>query len=114
MVNSLVEMLGKEDIQGQNYAANTLSKIATDTSVQEQMVTLGALPKLIAILRDNVGAGPAAAGALEKLSGQHRYAATIIQLGGVTALVGLLNAGAHEAFLPTMRSLRQLSGASSY
>lgn len=45
------------------------------------------------------------------LCGQHRHAATIIQLGGVTALVGLLNAGAHAAFLPTMRSLRQLSGA---
>ena len=67
MVNSLVEMLGKEDIQGQNYAANALTKIATDPHVQEQMVDLGALPRLIAILRDNMGAGPAAAGRLPQL-----------------------------------------------
>ena len=50
------------------------------------------------------------AGALERLSGQAKYSDAIIKLGGVNALVGLLNAGAHEAFLPTMRSLRQLSG----
>lgn len=55
-------MLGKDDVQGQNYAATALTNIAADPTVQEQMVALGALPQLIAILRDNMGAGPAAAG----------------------------------------------------
>lgn len=62
IVNSLVEMLGKDDVQGQKYAATALTNIAADPAVQEQMVGLGAIPCLIAILRDNMGAGPAAAG----------------------------------------------------
>ena len=68
------------------------------------------MPHLVGIMRDNVGAATAAAGAVERLAGQPRFAAAIIRQGGVSALVGLLNAGAREAFLPTMRSLKLLSG----
>ena len=50
------------------------------------------------------------AGAIECIAYHPKYAANIIRHGGVSALVGLLNAGTREAFLPTMRSLKQLSG----
>lgn len=49
-------------------------------------------------------------GAIESLAGQPKFAAAIIRARGVSALVGLLNAGSLEAFLPTMRALRELSG----
>lgn len=50
------------------------------------------------------------AGAIECIAYHPKFAAIIIRSGGVSALVGLLNAGTREAFLPTMRSLKQLSG----
>ena len=53
------------------------------------------------------------AGAIECLAGHPKYAAAIIRHRGVLALVGLLNAGTREAFLPTMRALKELSGNGS-
>ncbi len=53
------------------------------------------------------------AGAIECLAGHPKFAAAIIRHRGVSALVGLLNAGIREAFLPTMRALKQLSGEAS-
>ena len=70
----------------------------------------GAVPYLVAIMRDNTGAAAEAAGAVEKLAGQPRFATAIIRQGGVSALVGLLNAGARECYLPSVRSLQLLSG----
>lgn len=104
-------MLNNGGVSGQIYAARALMNMAADAAVQDQMVALGAVPHFVGIIRDNVGAAPAAAGAVEKLAGQPRFAAAIIRQGGVSALVGLLNAGARDAFLPTMRSLKHLSGA---
>lgn len=113
IVESLVQMLNNGGVQGQVYAARALTNMASDPAVQDQMVALGAVPHFVGIMRDNVGAAPAAAGAIERLAGQPRFGAAIIRQGGVSALVGLLNAGVREAFLPAMRSLRQLSGEQS-
>ena len=60
---SLVAMLNDGEVQGQVYAASSLTKMAADPVVQDQIVAAGAIPHLVAIMRDNIGAAPTAAGA---------------------------------------------------
>ena len=62
-------MLQNGEVQGQVYAAGALTRMAANPEapgVQEQIVAAGAIPHLISIMRDNVGAAPTAAGAKSK------------------------------------------------
>lgn len=61
-MKSLVAMLTNGEVQGQVYAAGALTRMAADPVTQEQIVAAGAIPHLITIMKDNVGAAPAAAG----------------------------------------------------
>ena len=109
VMDTLVEHLNNGEVRSQIYAAQTLAKMAGDPDVQDRMVAIGAVTHFVGIIRDNVGAAPAAAAAIERLACQPKFATAVVRQGGVAALVGLLNAGAREAFLPTMRTLKHLS-----
>jgi hypothetical protein len=69
-------MLNNGGVQGQIYAARALTNMAADPAVQDQIVSIGAVPHLVGIMRDNVGAAPAAAGKL--LPPAHTRARAII------------------------------------
>ncbi len=73
IVSSLVAMLQKDEVQGQVYAAGALTRMAADPNVQEQIVAAGAIPPLISIMKDNVGAAPTAAGACFLIKWHHLH-----------------------------------------